>query len=560
MSNDKLLMTVIGHWSFVISVAIVCFTNTNLYSQVENVPVGNQVYEYLNRMNVKGILPQYSSTILPISRKEIGDMLKVIETKKEQLSSVDKKYLEKFQREFAFELGVVEQNSLLFKSDMKEIFSDKEKYLYAFQDSSATMYLEFLGSLFYKTVSGNNNTTNFETEQHGVRIRGTFKNRLGYFISVTNGTVFGDRNFALTEPRLRQNYKFNDLNTPYFDETEAYLRGDADFFQVEIGREYTTIGTGFSDKLLLSQNAPVFDLIRFDMEYKSLRFVSLQGRLEQDKPMFSGLTIVEDIRETKYLALHRLEFPLLEKFKIGLSEMIIYQRFSPEWAYLNPFTFYKSLEHALGDRDNAFMSFDVEYFPFSDYKLYGTMLLDDIDFPKVGNHWWGNELGWQAGIFHTNFFSCDNLDAVAEYTRIEPYVYSNRVQGNDYSHRNVGLGHHLQPNSDEIFFQLNYRASEQLRLYSSVAFERHGENYFQGSTYINVGGNVLEGHRSFDDSTAYFLDGNLLKTFSFQLRASYEPINNFFVIGLYEFKNENETWHSKKISSNYFSFQVRLEY
>ena len=42
-------------------------------AQVENVPIQNQVYEFLNRMGVRGILPLYSNTMVPISRREVAD-------------------------------------------------------------------------------------------------------------------------------------------------------------------------------------------------------------------------------------------------------------------------------------------------------------------------------------------------------------------------------------------------------------------------------------------------------------------------------------------------------
>jgi len=68
------------------------------------------------------------------------------------------------------------------------------------------------------------------------------------------------------------------------------------------------------------------------------------------------------------------------------------------------------------------------------------------------------------------------------------------------------------------------------------------------------------GHKELGYQYLHLFDGDLFKTFSFQLKASYEPINNFFLIGLYEFKNENFTWLSKKINSNYFSLQAKIEY
>ena len=69
----------------------------------------------------------------------------------------------------------------------------------------------------------------------------------------------------------------------------------------------------------------------------------------------------------------------------------------------------------------------------------------------------------------------DQLDGVAEYTRIEPYVYSNRIAGNAYTQNGIGLGHHLPPNSDEWFAQLSYRPFRSLRTWCTLTRVRHGE-------------------------------------------------------------------------------------
>src|SRR5689334_13149267 len=195
-------------------------------AQIENVPISNQVYECLDRMAVKGVLPLYSNTMIPISREEVAGLLKNIEASKDRLTTADQDYLAKFNQEFMHEIDPSSESaSVLFRDGFAGIFSDKEKYLYSYADSTVTTYVEFLGSLEHRRISGDSfGSTHASFEQHGGRIRGTIKNRLGYFLQATNGTLYGDKAFALSDPRLRSNVKFNDLNSPYFDFTEAYLR------------------------------------------------------------------------------------------------------------------------------------------------------------------------------------------------------------------------------------------------------------------------------------------------------------------------------------------------
>lgn len=530
-------------------------------AQVENVPVSNQVYEFLDRMGVKGILPLYDNTIIPLSRREVADDLLQIGKSRDQLSSSEQQFLEKFGQEFMHEIDPSREDPAIFFSDgFNGFLSDREKYLYRYNDSNVTSYVEFLGTLGYRHVDGDTyGSAHLGFEQHGGRIRGTIKDKLGYYLQATDGTLGGDRTFALEDPYFRGSVKFNNLNSPYFDFSEGYLRLNFDWIALELGREHTLVGTGYSDRLILSDNAPVTDFIKLDVHYKSLRYLFMQASLVADSSAFPGLTQQEPAGSNKYLALHRLEFSLFDRLTLGASEMIIYQRFSPEFGYLNPANFYKSTEHSLGDRDNAFLVFDAQLFAAANYKLYGTWLIDDIDFSRLGTPWWGNEFGLQGGLFTAGLAGISDLDAAVEYTKIDPYVYSNRVAGNDFTTDNISLGHHLPPNSDEWFLQLQYRPARVLRTWLTYAFMRHGDNIVvNGDVVRNVGGNVLQGHRDTDSEEVTFLDGILSKRHTVQMRAAYEFVRNFILTGVYEYRRT--LMPSSTLTDHLASIQLQVEY
>jgi len=545
-------------------VVIIVFAVLPLCAQIENVPINNQVYEFLDRMAIKGILPLYSNTMIPISRQDAANFLLKIEEHREKLNGTETEYLAKFKQEFIHEINPSEERaSVLFRDGLNGIFSDNEKYLYTFNDSTSSLYIEFLGTLEHRRITGDSyQSTHASFEQHGGRLRGTVKSKLGYFLQATNGALYGDKLFALSDPRLKGNVKFKDLNTPYFDFAEAYLRADLSWFNIQFGREYTLVGTGYSDRLLLSDNASLYDFLKLDAQYKSVKFQFLHASILQDAALAQGVLLQEPLNSNKYLALHRVQFSLFEKVNIGVSEMTIYQRYSPEFAYLNPIIFYKSVEHSLRDRDNSFLSFDLEVFLFPNYKVYGTWLIDDIDFSKIGTGWWGNEFGWQGGVYAAEVANICNLDAVVEYTRLEPYVYSNRVTGNNFTHNNMSLGHHLAPNSDELFVQLSYRPLKSLRTWLSYTSSRHGENIYDinGLLVKNVGGSVLQGHRSSDADNAPFLDGELITTNKLQLKAICEPIVNFFVSGIYELRTTTYSTTNTTATDNYGAIRAWVEY
>jgi hypothetical protein len=533
------------------------------HAQVENVPINNQVYEFLDRLGVKGILPLYSNVMIPLSRREVADLLITVDKNKDRLSPAEVDFLEKFKKEFAREIDPQhEDDAVIFRDGFQDVLSDKQKYLYEFTDSNVTSYIEFLGSAEYHHSSGDTyGSTHAAFETHGGRIRGTIEDKLGYYLQGTDGTLYGDKTFALSDPHLRGNVKFNNLNSPYFDFTEAYLKADFGPVNLQFGREYNQIGTGYDDRLLLSNNAPAFDFLKLEARYKSVRLVFLHGSIVGDSTQFPGLVQSEPQGSQKYFAMHRLQFSGFDRFNFGVSEMIIYQRFSPDFAYLNPVIFYKSVEHSLGDRDNAFLSFDLELFPLDGYKLYGTWLIDDIDFSKLGTGWWGNEFGWQGGVYATDLAGLGNLDGVVEYTRLEPYVYSNRTGGDDFTNNNIGLGHHLEPNSDEWFFQFGYRPMKSLRAWLGYTYTRHGDNIVvDGQVVQNVGGNILQGHRDTDPETALFLAGNRTRRDDIQLRAAFEPITNFIITGSYEFQRNEMLWLQQTSFDHYAAIKVQVGY
>lgn len=513
-------------------------------AQVENVPVANQVYEFLDRLGVRGVLPAFSTVALPISRREVAEYLQQAGERDSLLSDAERAYLKKFMREFAHDLRLpddrfqVIDNHASFAEATEGAVSDREKYLYAYTDSSVSVYVEFLGSYEYRPVRGDTyGDTHVSLGTIGGRIRGTALDKVGYSLQATNGQLWGDRTFALSDPRLAGNVKFNDLGSPYFDYTEAYLKLQLGWFDIQFGRESRAVGVGYTDRTVLSGIAPAFDFIGFSAHYKSFRFDFFHGTLVQDSVFFEGLPVTAPEGARKYLSLHRFKFSLFSTANIGLGEMVIYQRLAPEFAYLNPVNFYKSAEHSLGDQDNAFIFFDLEVFPLKDVKAYGSWVIDDIDFGKMGTGWWGNQFAWHAGVIATDLAGLRDVDGLVEYVRVEPYTYSNRLAGNDYTHSNIPLGAHLRPNSDAWALEARYRPSEQWRIALGYAHERHGKNVVEGDSVLrNVGGDVLQGHRPWDAVEVAFLDGIRESGDRVRARVDFEPVTNIFILGGLEYR------------------------
>ncbi len=236
--------------------------------------------------------------------------------------------------------------------------------------------------------------------------------------------------------------------------------------------------------------------------------------------------------DDKYLGYHRFGFNISKDFSFGLGEMIIYSGRSVDFTYLNPFNFYKSVEHANQDRDNSLLFVDFQNNSFAGLKVNGTVLIDDIDFGKVGKGWFGNQLLYNLTLYSSNLYKFVPVEFYMQYLRCEPYVYTHRIHNNSYTSFNYNLVNPILPNSDKFILRINYNPYYRLKLSLDVNFSRHGANELNddGTVKTNYGGDVLVGHREFDKTEVYFLEGLREYYRSISFCTNYEPVNNYYFI------------------------------
>ncbi|WP_295859250.1 hypothetical protein [uncultured Fibrobacter sp.] len=178
----------------------------------------------------------------------------------------------------------------------------------------------------------------------------------------------------------------------------------------------------------------------------------------------------------KYFHHHRLAMNLPFDITLGLSETSLYGTTTEapgtnpnadaeyatremEWAYVIPFVPYVFGEHLLGDQDNISLAFDLSVKTLRNWELYAELLWDDMKSPTsmFDDSWWGNKWAATIGIARDNLkLGPVTLDWFAEYTRIEPWVYTHH-KGGGYTYANYAqsLGSDLGPNAQEIHNELS---------------------------------------------------------------------------------------------------------
>ncbi|MCF8240270.1 MAG: hypothetical protein K9J16_02715 [Melioribacteraceae bacterium] len=545
------------------------FLSGFIFAQVGYVESDNTVYRFLNRMENLGIIENYNSFEIPKTRNEISKFLKIIIDKKSELDAIDLKILTDYLTEFELELfGTTEKSSSLSSDiSIESLLSEKEKYLYYYNDSTFNFFANFVGEGTYLTQKNIEPSFNENTEliRFGGILKGSFYGKIGFYLKGMNGTFFGNRTLALKRTTLAYNYKFNlenaGIGNDYFDETEGYLLGEFDHVKIKIGRDRINAGYGFN-KSLLGNNSPVFDYALFNFGYKFFHFSYFHGKL------LGNMNIVQDpiegsTREVteKYIAYHRVAFDFSKHLSIGFGEMIIYSRRSMDLAYLNPFAFYKSVEHSNQDRDNSMLFFDVKNNSIRGFKFYAALLIDDIDFSKIGKKWYGNQTLFDIGLTAIPFYSTVPIEFDFQYMRIEPYVYSHRINNNNFTTQSFNLASDIQPNSEIYHFGIDYRFTHRLSVYSYFDYTIHGANKLNndGSVNTNYGGDIQVGYRVGDEQQVNFLDGMLEYKTIIGVQLIYEPINNYHLVLTSEYTKNNTFYHgdTKNIFGS-LSFKIKI--
>jgi len=529
------------------------------FSQQENVPLDHQVYVFLKEMKVKNLPVNIHDDSPNMSRAEIKKNLECIDSLSADLSVTEKKILKKFQNEFYDDLADSTNTYQFFgeqagfSKSNSDIFSDKIKYVYAYRSEGVNYFLNVLGRAVYgqNLKPYINNSWLYDI---GFRFRGTLFEKLGYSLTVQKGGVSGSQDFApILEPRLKYNFKFveNIENISNYDFTEGYLRYYTEpvkdmSLAFQIGREKIKFGYGYESKLVLSGDHPLLDFFRINFNYGIFSFTSLHastvGEFNADRSQ----------NFTKLIALNRFKLHFKDFLDFGLGEDIIYSSRGIDLAYLNPLAFYKFEEMSLQDRDNGALWLDLQTNCFKNLEFQLTYFLDDNPLGNLQDFSsYINKTGYQIGAFWYSPFSIDDLSLIFEYTRIRPYVYSHINPKNSYTAFNQLLGHHIGPNSDEIFLQIAYNFDEKIRFNFDYQYIRHGQNFYdsQSNLVFNAGGDAFVSHRdNIDPMRIDFLDGERINQNIFTFNVRYEPYRNF-VFDLF-FRETMSRNISREVSTN----------
>ncbi len=531
-----------------------CFYSLTIFSQVETVPADHQVYSFLKDMYVKGAIKEYNDVILPLSKSAVCNYLSKVEKHSNLLSSSEREFLCRME----VKMGMKNKETVSFLSDspsgfLNNIKSYREKHFYSYDDSTARLNFDLIGDFTYLYSD--------DIKDYSVLLNiggefvGSYSDWLGFMIEGMNGTQLGNRQVAELDPRVRSSFTFKHTGINYFDHTQGYIIFRKKPVSLELGRERILWGNGVINRMILSENPPSFDFLKFNIRYKSLNYDFIHGWLVRPTTDLLLDTLTGYVREkgSKYLAISRLGFNATSNIKLGISQMIIYADRPFEAAYLNPFLFWESAQRSLGDLDNSFLSYDMNIKLTDGLETSFLLLLDDIkysvlfkgEFDKVDNR-----SAYQIGTIMTDPLLPSNFTFKLEYLAIRPYTFSHPSLNESliYTNNSYMLGIDLQPNSTALSAELDYLLAGRWKFELKYSHVLHGNNLYddQGKLVRNVGGNIYENLNGYASLTAPLLDGELETRDIISLNIRNEIIyglywNTTFRSTLVNFMDENNT-------------------
>jgi len=500
-----------------------------------------KVYNYLSRMAQKGIV-EFNDIIQPITREKITEAIKVIALKKEQLSKIE----------------LAELNFYLQEYPIAKIFinnTDTATINFLVNDNYARWRTVNMQAKDYsfnidpivsdKIILGNGN--NINQVSNGLQFWGTAGKHIGYQLfyrdytekgTVRNYYIVNGLSFKREDPTtgiilvgLNDDHKIN------YSEIRANINYSFNKGIISFGKDRMLWGYGENGRIVMSDYAPTYPYLRFDYEpIKNLHFNYLHAWLNSNivDSSASYLThtggVSGDVRilyKPKFLATHSITFKPKKGFDISIGESIVYSdKMDP--GFLIPINIFKVYDN---NKSNYLINAGANsqiFFQLSSRNqiknthLYATVFIDELRLETMFDSKKSrNQLGLTIGGSTTDKFA-SNLTLGGEYTRVNPFVYSNLIPAQYYTQYDYSLGDWMGNNFDRLLFYGKYTPKPKLHLYVHVQRIRKGGP-----------GTIAQQYTA--EPQPNFLFEFQKNKFELLLKADYEVINNLYLFSSTQF-------------------------
>ncbi|MFC1550212.1 hypothetical protein ACFL46_02860 [Candidatus Neomarinimicrobiota bacterium] len=527
-----ILLTVLGF-----SIHTIAFT--------QDIPIesNNPVHNFIYRQVVLGHLPQWYTSLRPLTVRQVNEALNILSKLEAGLNPTDLKILERFTLEFHLTSSPQRLRGPWQKAHWKDSFSTsflkfpwnaEEPHIISYRDSVVGIWADWS-----ETHHGDwLDDRGFLRLTDHARFYGEVGERVSFYSDFTMNRFVGDSSFV---PQI-EGYQNEDR--PYDEDvgwtlwynSRASVVYDGKYFDWQISKIPLSWGYSPNHSPILSLEAPPFPYISLNFNYRDLRIKLIHGTLFANPAMRSHQLGGDP---EKYLAAHRFEYDVNNNLTLGFSEMIIYGRRPMELDYLVPVNILWPTQHNLGDHDNYLLALDCSWRLRPGLTLYQTLFMDELAWVELFKDWWGNKYVYQAGL-HVVFDSKINLpDLRVEIAIARPWTYTHDDSVNTYSSAGIGLGLPQGPNSQSILVESSWWPTARWYINGSYLWLKKG---------LVMGSSATDNYDLRDRDKDYatpFLLGTTTTSSKIALETHYALSGMFDLVGWLSYESETSKTYGR---------------
>ena len=492
------LRSTIVRFAFLFGMALLFATEA--VSQSVYLTTTHEVYPFLKRMEARGLLPEYRDAAKPLSRRVLATHLKTLEGAVDRMTEVERDEYEFLKEEFHYELSLLAGD--LEPSEIRwHVISE------TFPGGIINLEPNFL---IGQTDVGKETD---RIREQGAKFYGYVFDDVGYYFNFVDNREVGKA------------INFMKVNTPdpgivptmqgsqelEYNTTEVQFTFHIGAFDFSLEKMQNIWGLERNGNLTFSNKAPSYPQIKLRVPVTDwMDFIYLHAELnsnviDSSRSYWSdNSTLTNYYREVdrlKYMAAHMVEFTPVHGVDVSLGESVIYSDRGPILIYLIPIMFFKSADHYNGDKDNIQWFGNLDLNLIRNVNVYGSLFIDDLSLDKIlsaQEH--PNYFGYTFG-FQTYDVLLKNVEFNAEYTRINPWVYTHRYPATTFTNNGYVMGSWMGQNSDNIYLNLSYKPIRSLTFGATMQVYRKGGeldiSYQYGATHQPFLYGPLHEERSF---------------------------------------------------------------
>jgi hypothetical protein len=301
------------------------------------------------------------------------------------------------------------------------------------------------------------------------------------------------QDYATSDSLLHSDFLVNQTGGNFKRNDHSDMRGgitySKDWITVGLVKDYLEWGTNQNGSNVISDRAPSFAQLKlkikpvdwFEFNYVHGWLVSNVVDSTHSYTLDNGDR--RNVLHGKYIAANMFTLYPFKTLALSAGNSIVYNAESAEIQYLNPFMFYKSVDHTYNSTDgagenvgqNSQMFFDVSFRGIKNAFFYYTLFVDELKMERWKHDDEHNFYSYKVGAKFTQILP--NTSFGFEYTRSLPTTYQHDVETTTFESNSYNLGHYLRDNAEEYYSYIHYRPLKNLRFKLSYSLARKGEDY-----------------------------------------------------------------------------------